>query len=171
MAVNSQYTLHFGYSPVQVVVHHHVRRELSAGALLPDPELETAGNLVLVVTTSAQPGGLHLWARRQQQHDDGVRVATLHLRGSLQIDLEQYVASRRWIRIWRAVQVAEELGPLEEPVVRDAGFEGVPIDEGIRVSRLTRATGARRPRSTEPQRRISFDKTGRERPFPGSAGA
>ena len=93
------------------------------------------------------------------------------MRGSLQIDLEQYVAPRWWIRIGRAVQVAEELGPLEEPVIRDASLEGVPIDEGIRISCLARATGARRPRSTEPQRRISFDKTGRERPFPGSAGA
>jgi len=66
MAVNRQYSLHFGYSPVQVVVHDHVRRELSAHALLPDAELETAGDLGLVVTTSAQSGGLHLWARRQQ---------------------------------------------------------------------------------------------------------
>ena len=71
-----------------------------------------------------------------------IRIASscscLHLLGAVDLDLEHDVAAGGRLRQRRAVEVAEELGPLEEATVGDALLELLPRDEHVRAFGLAR---------------------------------
>ncbi len=56
-------------------------------------------------------------------------------RGPLEVDLEEDVLARGWLGMRCAVEVAEELGPLEKAPVRHALLEAGAVDERRRRRR------------------------------------
>jgi hypothetical protein len=61
--------------------------------------------------------------------------------------------------VGRAVELAEELGPLEEAALGHPLFEPGAIDEFVIVVGLTGTSGTGGPRPTEPQSGIVIDET------------
>jgi hypothetical protein len=61
--------------------------------------------------------------------------------------------------VGRAVEIAEELGPLEEATGGGMLLEIATVDELVGVVRLTRTPVPRRPRPAEPQIGVAFDQT------------
>jgi hypothetical protein len=79
-------------------------------------------------------------------------MALFDLLGSMKLYFKHNVDALidRWSR--RAIEIAQELGPLEEPPTVDAILECGLIDENIGIVRLPLALGSGCPRPTEPQR-------------------
>ena len=94
-----------------------------------------------------------------------------HLTSPLELDLEDHVLVRGCFGGGRAVEVAEELRPLEESAGGDLLLEGLPVDKGVGVFGLTGPTGARRPRATEPEPRVAFEQSGDDGALPRPTGA
>ena len=67
------------------------------------------------------------------EHEDRVREALLDLPGPEDVDLEQRVGVGRRLRHRRALQVVEELDPLEEALGLDVGLELVARGEDVGV--------------------------------------
>jgi hypothetical protein len=105
----------------------------------------------IVVATGHQTLPLHLERGRDQQDHGGVGSPVHHLAGADHVDLEQDVAAGWRIREWRAVQVPQKLGPLEEAATTDVLLEGVAGHEDVGILGLGRALGAGRPRPTQPE--------------------
>ena len=156
---------------MHVVVHDDLPSHGATQASLFFPLDQTAADVIRAVPPGHQPLSLYLGGRGHEQHDDGVRTAFEHLAGSLDIDLEQHVVARRWTRQRGAVQVPQELGPLEEAALGDPGLEGIAADEGVRISFLTRSAPARRPRAAEPEVRDLPAQALRDGALPGTARA
>jgi hypothetical protein len=150
MAVNVQYTGHLGHRPVHLVIHDHKCCELPAQAHFLGPFGDASVHLGGVVTPMAQAFALDFGGRRHEQDDQGVRVPLLHLPGSLEVDLEDDVLVRWCVGERRAVEVPEELRPLEESPGVDPLLEAVAIDEGVGVGRFTAASGTGGPRTAQP---------------------
>ena len=122
---------------VEVVVDQNVVGQLEADRLLRLGFAQAVGDLVLSVAALTQPPFL-LCARRWQDEDqDGVRSLGLYLLGAVDLDLQDDIAASDRFRERRAVQAAEELGPLEEPAGGDVVAELLWIDEVIRRFGLT----------------------------------
>ena len=121
---------------------------------------QAALDRVGLVAAASQPLGLGLAAGGDEQHEQGLGRPLLHLRRALHVDLEDQVAARgQVVRGRRAVQVAEELGVLEEAAGGQARLERVAVDVGVGVGRFagTSARGSSRTGSTTaagPVRRV-----------------
>jgi hypothetical protein len=170
-AVTIKYTGQLRHSPVNVVVHDHERRQCAADALFFRSEHQAARHLSLVVTSPPKALLLHFGRGWQKQYYERVRVHRADLSGALEVDLQDDVTTRRRIWNWRAVQITEELRPLEESTCRDLLFEAIAVDECVGVRCLAGASGPRGPRTTEPQLRIALDEATGDGPFPRAAGA
>ena len=71
--------------------------------------------------------------------------------GPVDVDLEDHVDAVGRLGHGRAVEVPEELGPLQEAAGGDARLEVVPGHEAVGVGRLARTAGSRRPRTAQPE--------------------
>jgi hypothetical protein len=171
IAVNVQYTGHLGHRPVHLVIHDHKGCELPAQTHLLGPFGDAPVHLGGVVAPVAQAFALDLGGRRDEQDDQGVGVPLLHLPGSLEVDLEHDVPARWCVGERRAVEVPEELRPLEEPPGVDPVLEAVAIDECVSVGRFTGAPGTSGPRTAEPQPLVALDKPGDDGALPRPTGA
>ena len=80
----------------------------------------------------------------------------------MDLDLEQDVVALGRARNGRAVEIAVELGPLEETLVLDGVLEGRSVDEPVLVTVFGRSGLARRPTSTQPEMRVVGDQLGRK---------
>jgi len=169
--VKVQYTGHLGHRPVHLVIYDHEGRQLPAQTHLLGTDLDAPVDLVDVVAPPAQAGPLDLGGRRHQEHDQRVGVSLLNLTGSLEVDLEDDVPVCRGIGKGCAVEVAEELRPLEEPARGDLLLEALAIDEGVRVRSFTGSLGTRGPGPAEPERGVALDEAGDDRALPRPAGA
>ncbi len=92
---------------------------------------QAIGDLVLPVAALAQPTFLLRARRREDEDQDGVGSLGLDLLGAVDLDLEDDIAALDRFREWRAVEVAEELGPFEEPAGGDVLAKLLRIDEVI----------------------------------------
>ena len=104
----------------EVVVDQHVVGELEPDRLLGLGLAQPGDHLLLAVAALAQPALLLRPGRRQDEDQDGVGLHALHLLGAVDLDLEHDTSlppARLGQR--RAVEVAEELGPLEEAALVD----------------------------------------------------
>ncbi len=126
---------------------------------------------MVVVAALAQPRPLDLGGRGHEQDDQCVGVSHLHLARPLEVDLEDHVLPGRGVGEWRAVEVAEELRPLQESAGGDPLLETSAIDEGVRVGGFTGAARTRRPRAAEPQPGITLQEAGDDGALPRPAGA
>ena len=80
-------------------------------------------DLVGSVAAAAQAALLLLAGRREHEDQQRVGADRLDLPGAVDLDLQHDVGARRRLGRRRAVVVAEELGPLEEPAGGDALLE------------------------------------------------
>ena len=133
------YTGHLGSGLRHLPIDHHGIGDLPAQALLLRPGAQTPGDGRLVVSAGPEPSLLVLERRGQEQNEGGVGTAAAHLTRSLEVDLQQDVPSRTRLGDRGPVEVAQELGPLEETALFRIGLERGPIDEDIGVLRLSRA--------------------------------
>jgi hypothetical protein len=169
--VKVQYTGHLGHRPVHLVIHDHERRQFLPQAHLLGAEGDAPIDLVDVVPPLPQAGPLDLGRRRHEEHDQCVGVARPDLTRSLEVDLEDHVLAGRSLGKGCAVEMAEELGPLEEPTGRDLLLETPTIDEGVRVGCFTGTLRTRRPRTAEPEPGVALEQSGDDRAFPRPARA
>jgi hypothetical protein len=169
--VKVQYTGHLGYCPFHLVVHDHEGRELPADALLLSALGDAAIDLGGIVAPLLEALALDFGRRGHEQDDQCVGVPLPHLTRSLEVDLEDHVLVRRRFGERGAVEVPEELRPLQESAGGDLLLEGLAVDEGVGILGFTRASGSCRPRTTEPEPRVAFDQSGDDRAFPGPPGA
>ena len=124
------------------------------------------------VAAAPQPLGLDLTARRDEEYEEGLGSPRFHLRRALDVDLEHQIVVRgQAVGRGRAVQVAEELGVLEEAPGRQALVERGAVDVGVGVGRLARAPGACRPGPAQPQPGILCDEALDHRSLPDPTGA
>jgi len=169
--VKVQYTGHLGYRLVHLVVDDHERGELPAQAHLLGPQGDAPVHLVVVIAPLAQTRPLDLGGRGHEQDDQCVRMSHLHLARPLEVDLEDHVLAGRGVGKWRAVQVAEELRPLQESAAGDLLLETPAIDECVRVGGFTGAARTRGPGAAEPQPGITLQEAGDDGALPRPAGA
>ena len=97
-----------------------------------------------------------LGAGRVHKHQNRLRYQLPHLASSPDVDLQQHVGPFGRIGNRGALQVVEELDPLQEPARVDGGLEGGQIDEPVRLGRLPRPAGAGGPRLRQPQLRVAL---------------
>ncbi len=168
--MSCQYTGHLGGGLCDLPVHDHGVGDLASGTLLGRTFAEPFGDVVVVVAPTPEALGLHLDRGRHEEDQHRVRPEPTHLAGALQIDLEEEVPSGRRVGERRAVQVAEELGPLEEPATVTACLEGRAVDEDVRLVRLSGPARPGRPRAAQPETRIGRDETRGDGPLSGPAG-
>ena len=104
---------------VVVVARHLCRRHVEAP---PDRR-------VAVLAAAAQPLLEHRERRRQHEDRHEGEAALAHLLRALHVDHQHHVAARRQqplgVRRARAVEVAEDVGPLEELARRDHRLEAL----------------------------------------------
>ncbi len=124
-----------------------------------------------VVSTGTKTLRLDLWRRCFQEDKRGIRSLGSDLERTLEVDLQEDIGPRGRVRDRGSVQVAEELGPLEEALLVDLYFERAAIDEDVRVFRLARTAGAGSPRAAQPQSRVASHHTGSNGPLAGPSGA
>jgi hypothetical protein len=84
----------------------------------------------------------------------------------LEVDLEDHVLARGRIGERCAVEMAQELRPLEEPVGGDLLLEAAAIDVGVGIVGFTGTARARGPRPAQPETGVAFDQPGDDRAFP-----
>jgi hypothetical protein len=80
-----------------------------------------------------------------------------NLPGTLDFDLQENVLAVR-IGQRRAVEVAMEIGPLEETVLVNGALKGRAIDEMIFGAILISASGPGSPTAAQPQPFVVFDE-------------
>jgi hypothetical protein len=97
------------------------------------------------ITSAAKPSRLDLLGGRRQEDHPGLRHHVDHLTGTGELDLEQHVAScgRRGDR--SAIEMTEELGPLQEATSLDVRLETWPVDKNISILVLAWARRSSRP--------------------------
>ena len=143
---------------VEVVVDQHVVGQFEAHRLLRLGLAQTIGDLVLAVATLAQPA-LLLGPRRWQDEDqDRLGSLGLDLLGSVDLDLQHDVAAGDGLGERRAVEVAEELGPLQKATGGDVAAKLIASDEVIRRVGLADSAFTCRPGSRQPQLWITADE-------------
>ena len=118
---------------------------------LPEPLV----HLGVGVSATNKTTALFFTRWRQDEDEQRLRMLTFHLLRAINFDLEHDVGSARWFGRWRAVEVADELGPFQETTVIDTSLKFLSRDESIRIGRFPRTTIARSPRSRQPQSRIT----------------
>jgi hypothetical protein len=143
--VKVQYTGHLGYRPFHLVVHDHKWCQLPADALLFGALGDAAIDLGGVVSPLLEALALDLGRRRHEQDHQCVGVPFPHLARPLEVDLEHHVLVRRSFGERRAVEMAEELRPLQESARGDLGLERLPVDEGVGVLGFPVTSWSRRP--------------------------
>jgi hypothetical protein len=90
---------------------------------------------------------------------------------SLEVDLEQDVHARGRCREWGSIQVAQELGPLDEAPAAGVRLEARPIHEHIGILGLTRSALPGRPGPAEPESGIPRHQLVGDRALAGTARA
>ena len=101
----------------------------------------------------------------------GIHDALLDLLGTVDLDLEDDVPVGTDLGRRRAVVVAEEFGPLEEPALGDARLERGPIREVVRRVGLVWALRPGRPGTTQPEMWVALHERIDDRPLPDPTGA
>lgn len=127
------YTRDLVGSPVDVVVHDDRVSEAPAPLHLVSGELEARRDVGLGVAPLAQPLGLGLFRGRDEEHRDDVVSPLEDLLGALHVDLQDQVVGGWDVGRRCAVELAEDLGVLQEAAGLDAFLEGRPVDEGVGV--------------------------------------
>lgn len=118
-----QYTGHLGYCPFHVVIHHHERCELPADALLLGALGDATIDLVGVIAPLLKALALDLGRGGHEQDHQCVGMALSHLTRPLEVDLEDHVLVRRGNGKRGAVEMPEELRPLQESAGGDLLLE------------------------------------------------
>ena len=109
---------------VEVVVHDDLGADgQPAGSA--SATLRTA--LAMSGVAPTLEAGLLLAAGRLDEEQERIGVLATDLVRALDLDLEDDVDARRRIGRRRAVQVAEEVGPLEEPALGDASSKSARV--------------------------------------------
>ncbi len=155
---------------VELVVDHGDGAQLLGGCVLASSLLEPPLNVRVGIAAMSETGGLLVGAGGGDEDEQRVDVAFAHLASTLHVDLQQHVEPRRWHGHRRPVEMAEELGMLEESAAGQMGFEGRPVDEGVSRFVLVGTRRPRGPRSTQPQARIELDETSGDRALADPAG-
>jgi hypothetical protein len=106
--------------------------------------------------------------RRRKEHDyNRLRMASTHLLGALEVDLQEDVETRRRGRPRRPIGLPQELSPLEECTIADEVVEGMPVDEDVRALVLPRTARAGRVRAAEPEPGLALYNAIRNSPLSG----
>jgi hypothetical protein len=119
---------------------------------------DAPGDMGLGIAPRTEPRRLHLDRGGDDEHAKGRGLAAEHLAGALDVDLEHQVLSRRRLGQRGAVEVVEDLGPLEEAARLDVGAEGVLVDEVVSVGVLAGPAGTRRPGTAQPELVVSTEQ-------------
>ncbi len=78
--------------------------------------------------------------------------------GALKVDLEEHITVTVRLDQRCAVQVAEELGGLEESPGPSVGFKGGTVDEHVGIVWFARPLGPRGPRTAQPEVGVLADQ-------------
>ena len=146
---------------VEVIVDHDVVGLGDPHRLLVLGLAQPGEDLVVGVAAAAQPAFLLVARRREHEDQDCVRNLALHLLGAVELDLEHDVGRvglAQLGRARRAVVIAEELGPLEEPALTFVALERLGGREDVGVRSLARTLRAGGPGPAQPQRRVAGHK-------------
>jgi hypothetical protein len=122
-----------------------VGRERPSLKLLGATKLDATLHVILAIASRPQPLRLGLDGRSQHEHAERLRSLQRHLLGTLDVDLQHHVATLRRVGQRGAVEIVEDVRPLEEAAGGDVGLEGGLVDEVICIRRLAGAARSRRP--------------------------
>ena len=156
---------------VEAVVHHPDGIELTSLFPLGIGQGQPFADMGLRIASAPQPGLLFCHRRRLHEDAQGVGIAIPHLGRTLHIDLQQDIAARGRIGSRRAVEMAGDLGPLDEAVLCGFGAECGLLGEHIGGFGFAGATCSGCPRAAEPQCGVRGHKSSRDRPLADPAGA
>jgi hypothetical protein len=168
--VRPHYTGHIGGGLRNVPIYHHGVGDGPSLHLFELAGPEAFGDVGFVVASGPEACLLGLGRGRQEQDQGGVRAEPADLLGPLEVDLEEDVVTVRGIRDRGAVEVPEELGPLEEPTGPDPVLEGGSVDEVVGIVTLARPADPRGPRPAEPERLIARYQPIGDCALPGPSG-
>lgn len=117
------YTEYLDHRLFEVVVDDFEVRKLTTLTELEPAFVDASLDMVLRITSTSEPSRLDLFRGRRQEDHPGLRHDINHLSSAIELDLEQDVAPTRWGGDRRAVEMTEELGPLQEASTFDVGLK------------------------------------------------
>jgi hypothetical protein len=109
------------------------------------PFVDPASDMLLGISATVEPFLLDLSRGWQQEDHHGVGAGRQDLLRPLYVNFQQHVAARWRTGHRRAVEVAQEFRPLEEPARGDVATETLLCDEYVCVLGLAAAAWPRRP--------------------------
>jgi hypothetical protein len=146
--------------PIGVVVDDHGVEPVGGGFLDVGPGEAPLDGGGVVLAALEEPAPLLVPRRGLHEHQHRVWVRRFHRQRALDVHLEQHVVPAGQVLLdrltRRAVQVAVDVEPLEEPAgVADALELGAVDEDIVRAVDLTGTTWARRRRDRQPQPRVA----------------
>jgi hypothetical protein len=133
------------HGPVQIVVHDADRTEATALSQLTLSNSDPTLGLLRGIAATPETLGLDLGRGRLEKDEQRIGRSFENLGSALHIDLENHIPILAGLGPWGAIEIAEELGVLEEAATFDPGFELGSIDIGVGIVGFTGALLPGRP--------------------------